>query len=502
MIDLRERFAELNLIEAPAAFESEGIPTPTRKSPIQSPRRRLWQIVAGAAAATLLLIGGVAWLARILTQEGPEAPAATQPPASTTTPPETTTTPPETTTVDPAFLPVFSDEGLPAFSGTLRLAGSRLRIQYAGPGLGLRVDLIESWAAGYEGPFAELVEGGPGSFLVFDGVEQMIYLSHDHIAELSPPIAEPTGVAQLDWRADGSARWICDSADHTHLGIEEAAGRPAHAINCEGLGQALTVWVDRDTGLILQIDNRNESPLVDDFTFETIRFDPVLDLEAFDLNPPEGATIIGPDPPGPTGEGPLQCGDPWPGAPWGLDECPELFRQMLAANSGDIMNSLGVETGSPAPPPPLTGSHLDGTPFDLRDLHGTPVLLHFWWGEIRGLAELTRDPESPWNLLANDLAAEVWAAEEFNDRLEVRSVAVGEIDIIEGIVALLEHPIPVVSPDGQTIDPECDCPEVWDFAFQPGSNWVLLDAQGNVVAGFWNFMPTEDAITATVEHLE
>jgi hypothetical protein len=51
------------------------------------------------------------------------------------------------------------------------------------------------------------------------------------------------------------------------------------------------------------------------------------------------------------------------------------------------------------------------------------------------------------------------------------------------------------------IDPECDCPEIWDFPFQPRNTWVLVDAEGVVVGAFYQWYPTIDAIEILIEGL-
>ncbi len=38
----------------------------------------------------------------------------------------------------------------------------------------------------------------------------------------------------------------------------------------------------------------------------------------------------------------------------------------------------GIEAFEPIPAPPLKGTTLDGAPFDLADLRGTPVVVNFW----------------------------------------------------------------------------------------------------------------------------
>jgi hypothetical protein len=351
------------------------------------------------AVAALIAIGG---------SEGSLEPAA-----PFDTPPTTEAYQP--LQLEPEALPVFPLSEVPAFVGLLESdTGSgtaQMSIEYGGGGTGLRVELVNDPSSVFEPiPFGELVEGGQGSFLVFDGDNGEIHLLRDGIVVGWQPAGAP--LSRLDWRDESfGLGQVCERTSHVAKPLDEVAGRAVHVIECVGMGQDFTASIDAQTGLVLQVVAGNEvvASLVGSFKFRTIQYPGSLDDSAFDVASRDESTAS---------DSTDSC-DP---------DCPaeeEDTEEYMRATLNDMDNDVGL-TGNP--PPSLRGRLLDGSPFSLEDIDGQAVLLHFWFPSFQMLEE------GDWNFARESFEAETWAAETWDTQVVVVSVAPGDLDLVEAII--------------------------------------------------------------------
>jgi hypothetical protein len=437
-----------------------------------------WAVALVVAVVALIAIGGTSIL--LGGSEG-----SLEPDAPFDTPPTTEAYQP--LQLESEALPVFPLSEVPAFVGLLESGtGSgtaQMSIEYGGSGTGLRVELMTNPSSLLEPiPFGELVEGGQGSFLVFDGDNDgEIHLLRDGIVEGWHPAGAP--LYRLDWRDESfGLGQVCERTSHVAKPLDEVAGRAVHVIECVGMGQDFTASVDAQTGLVLQVVAGDEvvASLVGSFKFRTIQYPGSLDDSAFDVASRDESTASD------------STGSCDPNCPAEEEDTEEYMRAML----NDMDNDVGL-TGNPAPS--LRGRLLDGSPFSLEDMDGQAVLLHFWFPSFQILEYANR--EGDWNFARESFEAETWAAETWDTQVVIVSVAPGDLDLVEAIIQDPDPNVRVLIPDEYHIDPGCDCPEVWDFPFQPGNTWVLVGTDGVVAGSFYQWYPTIAALKVLMESL-
>jgi hypothetical protein len=168
----------------------------------------------------------------------------------------------------------------------------RRRVRYAGPDRWRRDTLEESEPS--------LIDGGPGSFWVWDGASLGVYRADEAVYFVQPTAASFDPLGELSWDRLSDA----DCATGSRLVAEElVAGRRTDHIACPDR----SVWVDTVTGLIMR-------HTAEGFASEivSVAHDPTLDPAAFEVEAPAGAGPGLPEPPASTlvvGETPPAWGD-------------------------------------------------------------------------------------------------------------------------------------------------------------------------------------------------
>jgi thiol-disulfide isomerase/thioredoxin len=122
-----------------------------------------------------------------------------------------------------------------------------------------------------------LLDGGPGSFWVWDGSELGIYRADDDAYFVQPTVPSYDPLGELSW--ENVADRGCEEAGRI-VGEEVVAGVRTQRIECPD-GE---VWVDPQSGLIMR-------HTADGFSSEIVAltFDPTSDPGSFIVEPPPGA---------------------------------------------------------------------------------------------------------------------------------------------------------------------------------------------------------------------
>ena len=420
---------------------SEGV-GPGPVSPLQvralKPRRLPpWVVAVGAAVLVFILLGGAALISRTVGGE-PQPPAA----------------PTDESLIDieladiPPFQATYSVSGGPEGSPT-----ATADVAYGGPGGGFRLEAVQGrlYLLGVEG---SAIPDRPceGGVSVWDGELIGAYNGcepeEEFSTEQTSPDFEPLGYLgwQTPWLPDGrSWQAFCASVQSEELPGEIIAGRTAVGIRCVASRDDFELWVDAESGLVLRLaGSRGEGGWPPDFEITAIEYNPPFASDTFRVEAPPGVTDGGLESDGQEASGSEQQ----PGT-------SDLTNFDFSSLSG----FRDLTKGEIAPP--FTGPLLDGTPFDLTELRGQPVLIMLWADWCPPCTE---------SLAPFQAVADRWA-----DRVEFVSVLTLDStpEFAAGIVEEQDFTVPVV------IDLTDN---LWGPLGIPA--FVLLDAEGRAIAGW------------------
>jgi thiol-disulfide isomerase/thioredoxin len=290
----------------------------------------------------------------------------------------------------------------------------------------------ELWYGGEEGWRRDIVvdnlpfmRGGAGSFAVFDGGRTGVYRASEDTYVLQEgedvvfsPLLElnpgPTGTVGKSVQTRAGAAMSFDAYFEQRcerLPDGRVASRRASHLTCED-GHA-EVWLDVETGLILRFTTPDFA-----FEIETIGYRPAFPPEAFDFEPPAGATNVGED--GPPGAG-------------------------TSLQVGKIV-------------PSWSGNLLGGGRLDLTQLRGKPVAVFFW---------------ASWCPPCTGGALDGFVAAHAEHEGSVNFVSVA-YDGEEATKSFLDEEGPL--PFAIVIDEQGEIPRLWAVEGIP--MLVLLDAEG------------------------
>ncbi len=258
--------------------------------PLPSRRQRGWVVALASAVAVLILIGGVAWLVRSLDN-----------PRVITEPTTPTTTGPSTTVPDVSgLLPSFNLADLPAFQATLiydrnpdgqpelglpQGATAVVEFSFAAPDR-MRREIVEMVGPRVE----ESPEPGAGSYVI---VTAGTFVEYNADADAARELLGGLDVlGELFWGAEWQA--TCDLSEVQHLPDATIAGRATHHFRCTNLAGAWELWVDQETGIVLQMTGAlpanslflGSSPQ-GGFLVTDIDYDPTFAADLFELPPVE-----------------------------------------------------------------------------------------------------------------------------------------------------------------------------------------------------------------------
>lgn len=385
-----------------------------------------------AAVATLLLVGGAAWLfGGGATTEPADRPKPTLPlefPVSELPPFQLEVR----YQLDPGA--ATGPDGVPEDLEAL------ITVSYGGPDL-LRVEVNRSVPVFYP------ASGGPGpphetagNFVVLNHGEEAEYSADDDTFNLNTWDASfateiMSRVEPLMWET-----WedICTFGEHEFLEASPVAGRETVRVQCTRGTYSYELWVDAATGLMLRIAGEGipwdlSGITATEYEVLSVAYEPRFAPETFSPSAPPGATVV-------DNRGGVQSG----------------FRPLLPEGTAV---------------PELTGRFVTGGEFTLSDLEGTRVALLFW-GSWCGIC---LDPLDQLAVVANE-------------RPDVTFVAVLIADRPENALAVLtEHQIdlPVVAPDGPSGTVYL---EQWVYGVP---ELVLVEANGTVAATHYSFGPLD-----------
>jgi hypothetical protein len=236
------------------------------------------------------------------------------------------------------------------FSSSIRYVSSMKKVSHdSGYAMALRVELVDaSQSSGYfRGPFGDLGEGGPGSYLVSDGRNGVLNLKREGIVEPMRGDDALHDLDILDWRLPARGLGdLCTRIQHTAAGVENVAGHWAHVLHCDGLGQSFRIWVDVEAGLILRLRNdvlpAGVEPVLGDFEFTLLEYNPLIQADSFLTG------LL-------TDFFPLVLDDP----DWGDAQITADYERYLSQSASDLFNNSSALTRGEEVPP-LAGQFLDG----------------------------------------------------------------------------------------------------------------------------------------------
>jgi len=424
-------------------------------------RLRPWMVAVGAAVLVFIFLGGAALISRTIGGE-PQPPVA----------------PNDESLIDieladiPPFQATYSVSGGPEGS-----AAATADVAYGGPGGGFRLDAVQGrlYLLGVDGSALpdRPCEGGVS---VWDGELIGDYNGCEPEEEFSTrrtsPDFEPLGYLgwQTPWLPDGQS-WqsFCASVQSEELPGEIIAGRTAVGIRCVASRDDLELWVDAETGLVLRLaGSRGEGAWPPDFEITAVEYNPAFASDTFRVEPPPGVT-----------DGGLEFDDTeGTGSGQEPDTSGVTGRRSRGGRSGTVdfsglFSLFDLTEGEIAPP--FTGSLLDGTPFDLTDLRGQPVLVMLWADWCPPCTESL----GPFQAVADQWAGRVG----FVSVLTLDSTP----EFASGIVEEQDFTVPVV------IDPPDN---LWGVLGIPV--FVLLDAEGRAIAG-WSGSADDQTLDSLLE---
>ena len=333
---------------------------PGRGSLRRGPKRRRpgWAVALAAVAVVLILLGSVAVMSRLF---GDPRVADEPDPVTTTT----------VVSEEGSFLGVPLQPTRP-FRATVPFLLSpgdgdptpgddpEVIISYAGPGAGLRVDVVAD----------DLLPSstGPGSFLVFDGTRAGTYLADRDMFVTFPAdeAAELLGnLGEFGWDL-----WAqrCMSGDVEQVSEEMLADRATMHVSCIYIRGGFDVWVDTETGVVMKFTAPG-SAVPRPISRELNIFRGAVEVVDIDYAPQFGELDLSVE------------------APPGADsvELASRARGILVQNwdltlaeAKEAAESAPTVTRLDLPAPPLSGPLLTGGTFNLDALRGTNVAL-VWW---------------------------------------------------------------------------------------------------------------------------
>ncbi|MEX0787133.1 MAG: redoxin domain-containing protein [Dehalococcoidia bacterium] len=145
----------------------------------------------------------------------------------------------------------------------------------------------------------DFVLGGQGSFVVWDGGEQIgFYLADENTFHSFPATRDFNFLGEFSWDAS-FPDWenICQLGGSEVLADEQIAGRPARHVRCGDLrGGFWELWVDAETGLMLKIigtlpsdDFRPGTSPEGGFEVRSLEYGPAFPADTFKAAAPPGA---------------------------------------------------------------------------------------------------------------------------------------------------------------------------------------------------------------------
>lgn len=228
------------------------------------------------------------------------------------------------------------------------------------------------------------VRTGAGSYFISDGTNAASFLAARNLfLRLPPSELDAFDLDELAW-----SHWAerCGAVDHEVIDETTVLSRPVIHVRCAELGGDINVWVDKETGVVMNARiapstrSVGDFPIAGEFGILTDSFN-VISIEFGELTS-DRPSVLAPD-------GSFE------------HQADRRVRWIVAGNADCDVECAEADLSSLAsfplvgsPAPPLTGVRLDGTSFDLADLRGTKVAL-LWWASWVGtsvdqLAEFDR----------------------------------------------------------------------------------------------------------------